>query len=298
MAEKEAILITVIRWIIVFGIIISVSLWLIDQTIVVISPTEVGVIYDARSGLLKETMPSGWHFKIPVLQTIYKVPIARDTINCYGTFDECQKDPNCDDMIISVPSKEGLEIGVDVSIFYKIRPEKAIDIIQKLTINYVEGTIIPSVRSSTRDVAGGMAVTELYGAGREKLEQGIFERMQLKMEADGFILEEVLIRDVRIPDQIKVAIEEKQKTEQEFLQKEFELKKEEIEAQRKIVEAKGIAESNLLRAEAEAKAIEIQGKALRENPDVVTLRAIEKWDGILPKITSGAIPFLNIPFSD
>jgi regulator of protease activity HflC (stomatin/prohibitin superfamily) len=132
-----------------------------------------------------------------------------------------------------------------------------------------------------------MAVTELYGTGREQLEQGIFNNLNPKFEKDGFVLEEVLIRDVAIPEQIKNAVESKQKTEQEMLQKETEVKKEKLEAERIIAEATGVAESKLKVATAEAEAIRIQGQALRENPDVIQLRWVEKWDGKLPTYMLG-----------
>lgn len=278
------------------GIVIIVVV--IFNMIVVIDAGEVGVVYDARKGLLPNTLKAGWHFKIPILQTIHHIPIARDTINMYYySWEECQKDEDCDDIAVSVPSKEGLEIVLDVSVFYKVKPEKAVDIVQTLTTNYVYGTIIPTIRSTARDVAGGMAVTELYGVGREKLEVGIFDKMRPKFEQDGFILEEVLVRDVKIPDQIADAIKAKQTTEQEMLQKQFEVEKEKLEAQRKIAEAQGIADAKLKVAEAEAKSIEIQGKALRENPDVVQLRWVEKWDGKLPNYMFGgsATPLITVP---
>jgi regulator of protease activity HflC (stomatin/prohibitin superfamily) len=222
------------------------------------------------------------------LQTIYPIKTARDTINLYGNYEQCKQEPDdCDDIAISIPSKEGLEIIVDVSIFYRVKSEKAVDIVKLLTTDYVWGTVILSIRSATRDVAGGMAVTELYGTGREQLEQGIFNNLNPKFEKDGFVLEEVLIRDVAIPEQIKNAVESKQKTEQEMLQKETEVKKEKLEAERIIAEATGVAESKLKVATAEAEAIRIQGQALRENPDVVQLRWVEKWDGKLPTYMLG-----------
>ena len=268
------------------------------DSIVIIEAGEVGVVYDASKGILPETMKTGWHFKTPVLQTVYDIPIARDTINMYYyNWADCEKDKDCDDIAVSVPSKEGLEIVLDISVFYKVRPEKAVEIVQTLTTSYIYGTVIPTIRSTARDVAGGMAVTELYGVGREKLEQGIYEKMKPKFEQDGFILEEVLVRDVKIPDQIADAIKSKQTTEQEMLQKQFEVEKEKLEAERKIAEAIGLAESKLKVATAEAEAIKIQGQALRENPDIISLRWVEKWNGQMPlyMLGSGATPLINIP---
>lgn len=277
---------------------VIVAIALILDSIEIINAGEVGVVYDAGRGILPDTMGIGWHIKTPVLQTIYHIKTARDTINLYGTYEECKREADdCDDIAVQVPSKEGLEIIVDVSVFYKVKPEKAIDVVKGLTTEYVWGTVIPSVRSATRDVAGGMAVTELYGAGREKLEDGIYDNLFEKFDKDGFILEEVLIRDVAIPEQIKNAVEAKQKTEQEMLQKETEVKKEKLEAERKIAQAVGEADAKLKVATAEAESIRIQGQALRENPDVVQLRWVEKWDGKMPvyMLGTGTTPLVSIP---
>jgi len=265
----------------------------------VIEPGHVGVIYNAFGGVdMTHTMQPGWNFKIPILQTIYHVKTARDTVNMYGTaFGRDCIAPDCDDIAVQVPSKEGLLITVDISIFYKVKPEQAASIIQTLTPNYRDGTILPTVRSSIRDITGGMAITELYGEGRTQLEMGIFSKMQPKLDADGFILEQVLIRDVVMPDQITRAIQDKQSMEQAALQKQYEVELAQKEAQRKIVEAEGIANSTIIQARGNAETIRIVNEQLKQNPEYVQFLAIQKWNGVLPLATGGTLPFIQIPLN-
>jgi len=265
----------------------------------VIEPGHVGVIYNAFGGVdMSHTMQPGWNLKIPILQTIYHVQTARDTINMYGTaFGKDCNAPDCDDIAVQVPSKEGLLITVDVSIFYKVKPDKAASIIQTLTPNYRDGTIMPTVRSSIRDITGGMAITELYGEGRTQLEQGIFDKMQSKLDSDGFTLEQVLIRDVVMPDQITRAIQDKQSMEQAALQKQYEVDLAQKEAQRKIMEAQGIANSTIIQAQGNAETIRIINEQLKQSPEYTQFLAIQKWNGVLPLATGGALPFIQIPIN-
>jgi regulator of protease activity HflC (stomatin/prohibitin superfamily) len=283
MVVEESNLLWLVKYVFVAVVVIAL-LWIFNP-IEQIQAGEVGVVYDAFRGLLPETMQTGWHWKTPVLQTVYHVRVSRDTVTMFGV--DYQKDcvpyPECDDIAVEVPSKEGLSVKIDVSVFYKVKPDKAVEVIKTLTADYKTGTVIPSIRSATRDVAGGMAFTELYGEGRKQLEDGIYNNLYDEFDADGLILEQVLIRDVTLPDEIKKSIEDKQATQQQFLQKQFELQKQELEAQRIIIEANGTAE-----------AIKIQGNALRTNPEVLQLRAIDKWNGVMPLSTSGALPFINI----
>lgn len=265
--------------------VVAIALLWIFNPIEQIQAGEVGVVYDAFRGMLPDAMQTGWHWKTPVLQTVYHVKTSRDTVTMFGVDynKDCVPYPECDDVAIEVPSKEGLPITIDISLFYRVKPEEAVNVVKKLTVDYKVGTVMPSMRSATRDVAGGMAFTDLYGEGRRLLEQGIFDNLKSDFDADGFILEQVLVRDVTLPPDMVKAIQDKQTMQQQFLQKQFELQRQQLEAERIIIEANGTAE-----------AIKIQGNALRTNPEVLQLRAIDKWNGVMPLSTSGALPFINI----
>lgn len=259
----------------IFGLFFLVIIF--NSIVEIIPPGYVGVVYDARQGILFDRiMYPGWNFKIPILQQVYKVKTARDTINMYElSYDECRKDPECDDVAVQVPSKEGLLITIDISTLYKTDPAKAPNIIQTLTPEYRTKTIIPYIRSVAREVTGNMAITELYGAGRERLQEGILEKMKPLMEKDGFILDGILVRDVSYPEQIRRAIEEKQAMEQQALKKQYEIDVAKKEAERKKIEGEGVANQKIAIAEGDAKALELVAKAIKENPEVLKFKNLE-----------------------
>ena len=248
-----------------FVFLASCGLTLLISSVKIIEPNEVGVIYNAFGGINHDKiLRSGWHLKIPILQKIYSITVSRDTISMFGTYDECKQNSECDDMEIKVLTSEGLNVAVDLSVFYKVKPEKSPEIVEELTINYVQGTLVPRIRGIVRDVVGDMKVTEVYGPERERLAKEVFEKLEVLMEKDGFILEEVSIRDIDPPQTIVNAIEQKQKTEQEWLEKEIEKKKAQLESERQLIEAQGNADK-----------VRVEGESLQNNPEYLELKKLE-----------------------
>ncbi len=249
----------------------------VSSALVIVPAGYVGVDYNAWGGInLEKIRTPGWSFKVPVLQTVYMIKTARDTISMYGIdYPECKKDPECSDIAVQVPSKEGLLITVDISVFYKVKPAIAPRIVQEMTVKYKEGTVMPRVRSATREVTGSMTITELYGTGREKLQHGVYEQLFTLFEKDGLILEEVLVRDVEYPAQIRQAIEEKQTMEQSALKKHYEVELAQKEAQRKKIEGEGIANQKIAIAQGDAEALRLVSNAIKENPQVLQFKWLE-----------------------
>lgn len=251
------------KWLI--GIIVVIFAIALLNPIAIIGPGEVGVVYSAIGGIdLDRIMEPGWNFRIPILQRIYHVKTARATINMYGTFEECQSDKECDDIALHVLTNEGLEVGIDVTVFYRVKPDESPSVVQELTMQYQEGTVMPRIRGIVRDVIGDMAITEVYGPERERLAQEIFDSLEPLMVNDGFVLDEVQVRDIDPPKEISDAIKAKQKMEQDVMTKEHEVRLAAKEAERKITEAGGIA-----------KSIEIQGETLRKNPEYLQLKQLD-----------------------
>jgi regulator of protease activity HflC (stomatin/prohibitin superfamily) len=143
----------------------------------------------------------------------------------------------------TVPSKEGLIVTLDVSIIYHLEPDKAANIYKSVGINYPDVVIIPQLRSEIRDATASYEVKDLYTSGRTLVANTIMDKLKPLLQARGITLENVLLRDIALPDQINQAIQAKLTAQQQIEQKQFEVDKEKLEAQRKIVEAGGIAES-------------------------------------------------------
>jgi prohibitin 1 len=142
----------------------------------------------------------------------------------------------------SVPSKEGLILTMDTSLLYHIDPAHAAALYQKVGEDYRTIIVEPMLRSSIRDATADNSANALYTEGRELVARRIMEELRTNLNPRGVVVENVLLRDVQLPDTLKNAIEAKQKAEQDSLQMQFVLTKEKQEAERKRVEAQGIAD--------------------------------------------------------
>jgi len=140
----------------------------------------------------------------------------------------------------SVPSNEGLIMGVEVSILYHLDPGQAATVYQKIGPSYAEVLLIPTFRSGIRAITAANSAASLYSDARESIARNIMDDVGRQMAPRGIIVENVLLRDLQLPDTLKHAIEAKQEAQQEAQRMEFVLQKEKQEAERKRVEATGI----------------------------------------------------------
>ena len=143
--------------------------------------------------------------------------------------------------LMNVPSKEGLSIKLDVSILYRIAPDQASELYRKVGENYRNIVIVPQFRSAARGVTVNYEAKGLYTSGREEIAQKIFDDLKGLLESRGVILETALLRAIQLPPTVGKAIEIKLKAEQEAEQMKFILDKERQEAERRVIEAEGIA---------------------------------------------------------
>ena len=138
-------------------------------------------------------------------------------------------------------SSNGLSIGTEVSVRWRPQAERLAQLHVNYGIDYYRKLIGPELRSVVREVIGQFTPEELYSSRRTELQEEIYSRVRSSVQADDVVVEAILIRDVRLPEQIKVAIENKLKEEQEAERYEFTIEKERLEAERKRIEAEGEA---------------------------------------------------------
>lgn len=139
-----------------------------------------------------------------------------------------------------VPSAEGLVMGLDTSLVFKLDPEKAAEVYRTLGANYVDILVEPTLRSAIREATASHSANALYSSARQEVQNEIRETLKRDLEKRGLIIEDVLLRDIRLPIALKASIELKQQAEQESLAMNFKLQKEKQEAERKRIEASGI----------------------------------------------------------
>lgn len=141
---------------------------------------------------------------------------------------------------MNVPSKEGLTVQLEISLLFSLDPENVAKIYTEVGADYANVILIPQFRSVVRGVTARYEAKALYTASREKLAGEIREELEKLVLNRGIRIETAALRQIVLPDRLTQAIEEKLQAEQESQRMAFVLKKEEQEAERKRIEAKGI----------------------------------------------------------
>jgi prohibitin 1 len=144
--------------------------------------------------------------------------------------------------VMDVPSKEGLSMQVEVSVLFHLDPDKASDVYRTIGEDFVPVILEPQFRSVTRGVTAGYEAKALYTSEREHLAQVITDDLRKLVGPRGVLIESTPLRKLSLPARITTAIEEKLSADQESQRMEFVLLKEKQEAERKRIEASGIAD--------------------------------------------------------
>ncbi len=216
--------------IIVLGVIAFIIVMALSSSLFyTIQSNERAVIfYPFSSGLDKDhVVGEGTHWKAPWNDVyVYKV-------------NEMSADENMD-----ILDKNGLSIHVDITVRYFPIPDKIGFVHQKFTQSYVDVLVIPEVRSTVRQVMGRFTAEEIYSTKRAEVEAAIKAETEKILSLNFVTATAVLIRSIVLPEQIKGAIENKLKQEQEALAYQFRLDKEKSEAERKRIAAEGESRAN------------------------------------------------------
>ena len=256
-----------------YGIGIFLLILLLLKAVVTIPAGYVGV-KDFFGRVYDETLPAGFHIINPLLK-IHNMDIRTQ---------EVSEETN-------VPSKEGLTVSLDVTLLSSLDPAKAADVYKTIGSNYRNVVVIPQLRSIVRGVTSGYEAKSLYTSGREVIANEMLDQLKPLLETRGIRVEKVLLRSATLPAILATAIEKKFEAEQQAEQMKFVLQREEQEAERKRVEARGIADfqrtvaSGLTPAYLTWKGIETTSQlAKSENSKVVVIGSGK--DG-LPLILGG-----------
>lgn len=146
------------------------------------------------------------------------------------------------DDAIRVLTADGLEVVMDVTVLYKVLPDKAPQILKTIGVDYQNVIIRPVSRTKLRDNAVFYDAVSLYSKKRDEFQNRIFKTIEADFKERGLVLEQLLVRNITLPASVKNTIESKINAEQEAQKMEFVLQKEKQEAERKRVEAQGIAD--------------------------------------------------------
>jgi regulator of protease activity HflC (stomatin/prohibitin superfamily) len=191
---------------------------------------------------------------------------------------------------VDTTSKEGLNLKLDVSLQYKVNPQKVGEIYQNLGTNEQE-IIISRFRSIIRQTTASYDADSIYGEKRQEVAQRLHKEVSNSLSPLGFTVEETLLRNVIMPEKIQAAIQQKLEAQQASQQIDFETEKTRKEANRKKIEAQGIAETQKILSQSlseqvlRLKAIEATEKlANSQNTKVIVIGGgNEKMPLILPE---------------
>lgn len=203
---------------------IFLALIIIPKSITIIPAGHVG-LKDFFGNISDSTLPAGFHFINPLLK-IHKLSIRTQEVSEQA----------------NVPSKEGLSVHLDVSLLSSLNPEKAAQVYKTIGPDYIRVVVVPQLRSVIRGVTAGYEAKALYTSEREAIANEMFSHLQAPLLERGVTVEKVLLRSATLPPILATAIEKKLEAEQQSEQMKFVLNKETQEAERKRIEAQGIAD--------------------------------------------------------
>ena len=181
---------------------------------------------------------SGLHFVNPLLE-IEKMDIKTMNYTMSGVHDEGQKEG---DDAIRVLTADGLEVTIDLTVLYKVLPNQAPRLVRETGLDYSDKIVRPLTRTKIRDNAVYYEAVALFSSKRDEFQHRIFKDIEDNFKKRGLILEQLLVRNITLPQSVKTSIEQKISAEQDAQKMQFVLQKERQEADRKRVEAQGIAD--------------------------------------------------------
>jgi regulator of protease activity HflC (stomatin/prohibitin superfamily) len=214
-----------------------VVLGILIACIVQINVGEVGVKV-LFGKVQNDVLGSGLHLVNPLLD-IERVDIKTQNYTMSGVNDEGEKRG---DDAIKVLTSDGLEVTIDLTVLYRVVASEAPKLLNETGQDFKDKIVRPLTRTKIRDNAVYYQAIELFSNRRDEFQQRIYKSIEDNFKQRGLLLEQLLVRNITLPNSVKASIESKINAEQDAKKMEFVLQKEKQEAERKRVEAQGIAD--------------------------------------------------------
>jgi regulator of protease activity HflC (stomatin/prohibitin superfamily) len=212
---------------VVIGLVVIFAVIILAISTTVITDGEVGV-KKTLGNYDDDELGTGLKLYMPIISTIEKVNVKKENVKEH----------------VSVPSEEGLMVELDASVIFRLKPDRASEIKQTVSGSIHETLIKPYIRNGIRDVASGYEAKSIYSdSGREEISNKLQIYLSSKLD-ENIIVEDVLLRDVKLPTRVTDSIERKIDAEQRAQAKEFELQSAVKDAEIEIARANGTATAN------------------------------------------------------
>ncbi len=252
-----------------------------------ISPGYVGVVVDRlgdSKGVEAKELHVGMHWIAP-WKSVYQFPIFEQN-------DTWEGEREC----FNFQTSDGMALSADIGITYHLRPQSIPVIFQRYRRGMDEITNI-FIRNYLRDAinksASHLSIEDLYSAGKETFFEDVENQVKNELSPIGIEISRIyLIGRFHFPANVITALNSKIEANQRAQQRENELREAEAEAKKQIAKAEGQARCAIVQAESEAKANNLLSQSVTE--DLIQWQAVQKWDGKLPHVTSGATPFIMV----
>jgi regulator of protease activity HflC (stomatin/prohibitin superfamily) len=283
-------------------VIVAILFTTVSSGLVFIQPEERGVVISAVApkGYREQALEPGLRFVIPFAETVVRYPISRQnyTMSIAPSEGAVQGDDS-----ITARTSDGQQILVDASVIYQIDPQKLVQVHIQWQNRYINDLVRPQARGIIRDVVSQYKIDEVISTKRDVMISDMNARMAAKLETNGFILVDFVLRNLTFSAEYAASVEQKQIAEQQAQQAKFvvESKKQEAEQARQtaqgaadavVIRAKADAQSRLISAEAEAKSLALISAALKDNSDLLNYQYITK---LSPNLQVMLVPS-NSPF--
>jgi len=224
------------RLITIVGVVL-VGIGLVMSSVKIIDKGTIGV-QSIFGKVQNDVLESGLHFINPVVEvTVFDAKTQNYTMSAQTTEGQKQGDD-----AIRVLSSDGLEVTIDITVLYRLIPGKAPYLLQNIGPDYIDNIVRPVTRTAIRDNAVYFEAVALYSTRREAFQARIQKTITNAFAKNGIELQSVLVRNISLPSSVKASIESKINAEQDAQKMQFVLQKEKQEAERKRVEAQGIAD--------------------------------------------------------
>ena len=258
----------------------------------IIAPGYTGVIFNIWSGALR-TVGQGIAFRVPWITRVQSYPTALRT---YTMVMRSAEGSSQEDDSIDLPTREGQHIRQDISVTYNTSEAEAAQVFKSFRgapVEDIENTFIRrTIITVAQNAAGQMSLSEIISAKRGELQGVIEKNLEGEMVKMGFHLDKVNLGASHLPPAIESQMQQKMAAQQQAQQAEYELQKQETLAKAAVAQAEGEAKSILVRAKAQAESNRLLQASLTQT--LVNYRAVDKWNGALPQVTSGATPFIDL----
>ena len=260
-------------------LVVLAALVVVPRCLLVVQPGYEAVVFNRLVGTEMKARSEGIHLLVPVLQFPVLYDVRTQTYNMTSQTEE--RTTRVADSLTALTA-DGQRVDLDITVRYRLDPKGVANLHQTVGPNYLSKIIRPASQAVVRNVIAKFSAIGVYSEQRAEIQDQIQSDLGDIMAQEGLVLQSLLLRNVEFSREFQSAIEAKQIAEQEKQREVYRVEQAKLIAQRVVVQAEGEAES-----------IELKGKALKDNPDVIQLEYVRNLPDEIKTVVSDQNAILN-----